>query len=270
MSQLLIQHYLNELQTLRRVSGTSRESVVREAFKTLLKDWGRQEDLTFIPEYEYPTRIKTRVYPDGALLYSLRVPLGYWEAKDTDDDIDEQIEEKFRKGYPQDNIIFENSDEAVLIQNKQTVMRCGVEDPAQLEKLLDLFFAYEREEIADFRKAVEQFKADLPDVLKALREMIERSEKDNEKFRKASLRFLKHAQDTINPNVTAADVREMLIQHVLTEEIFSQVFDDSNFHRQNNVAKELYALENTFFTGKVKHDTLAGLSGFTETSSRLL
>jgi predicted helicase len=31
------------------------------------------------------------------------------------------------------------------------------------------------------------------------------------------------------------------------------------FHRQNNVAKELYTLENTFFTGKVKHDTLAVL-----------
>jgi len=32
VSQLLIQHYLNELQTLRRVSGTSREGVVSEAF----------------------------------------------------------------------------------------------------------------------------------------------------------------------------------------------------------------------------------------------
>ena len=43
--------------------------------------------------------------------------------------------------------------------------------------------------------------------------------------------------------MTAADVREMLIQHILTEEIFSQVFDDNDFHRKNNVAKELYALE---------------------------
>jgi predicted helicase len=259
LSQLLIQHYLNELQTLRRVSGTSRESVVSEAFKTLLKDWGRSRDLIFIPQYEYQTLQKTRVVPDGALLHSLRVPLGYWEAKDEEDDIDAEIEKKFRKGYPQDNIVFEDSDEAVLIQNKQLVMRCGVEDAAQLQKLLELFFGYEREEIADFRKAVEQFKTDLPEVLKALREMIEQAEKDNDKFCKASLRFLKHAQDTINPSVTAADVREMLIQHILTEEIFSQVFDDSNFHRQNNVAKELYALENTFFTGKVKHDTLASL-----------
>lgn len=258
MSQLLIQRYLNELQTLRRVSGTSRESVVREAFKTLLKDWGKSRDLIFIPEFEFTTLQKNRVYADGALLYALRVPLGYWEAKDEEDDLDKEIEKKFRKGYPQDNIIFEDSREAILIQNKQQVMRCGVEEPA-LQKLLELFFSYEPEVIVDFRKAVEQFKTDLPAVLSALRDMIGAAEKENEKFRKASLRFLKHAQDTINPSVTAADVREMLIQHILTEEIFSQVFDNPDFHHKNNVARELYALENTFFTGKVKHDTLAGL-----------
>jgi len=262
VSQLLIQHYLNELQTLRRVSGTSREGVVSEAFKSLLKDWGRSHDLIFVPQYEYGTLQKTRVYPDGALLHSVRVPLGYWEAKDEDDDLDTEIEKKFRKGYPQDNIIFEDSQEAVLFQNKKLVLRCGVEDGDQLKTLLDLFFGYEREEIADFRKAVEQFKADLPEVLKALRDMIERAEKENDTFRKAAARFLKHAQDTINPSVTAADVREMLIQHILTEEIFSQVFGNADFHRQNNVAKELYALENTFFTGKVKHDTLAGMRPF--------
>ena len=86
MSQLLIQHYLNELQTLRRVSGTSRESVVREAFKTLLKDWGKSRNLTFIPEHEHTTLTKSRVYLDGALLYELGVPLGYWEAKNEGED----------------------------------------------------------------------------------------------------------------------------------------------------------------------------------------
>src|ERR1700704_3296907 len=125
MSQLSIQHYLNELQTLRRVGGTSRESVVREAFKTLLKEWGRSRDLIFIPEYEYETTQKTRVYPDGALLHELRVPLGYWEAKDEEDDLDKEIEKKFRKGYPQDNILFEDSHTAVLVQNRHEVMRSG-------------------------------------------------------------------------------------------------------------------------------------------------
>ena len=146
----------------------------------------------------------------------------------------------------------------MLVQDKHEVLRCGVEDAAQLQSLLNLF-DYEREEIADFRKAVEQFKSDLPQVLNALRGMIDIEERDNAAFRIDAIKFLKHAQDTINPNVTAADVREMLIQHILTEEIFSQVFDNPDFHHKNNVARKLYALENTFFTGKVKHDTLSAL-----------
>jgi hypothetical protein len=52
-------------------------------------------------------------------------------------------------------------------------MRCDMADTAQLEKLLKLFFGFERKEIADFRAAVEQFKTDLPAVLQALRAMID-------------------------------------------------------------------------------------------------
>ena len=48
MSQLLITEYLNDLATLKRVSGAQRESVVREAFKDLLKKWGRSQSLVFI------------------------------------------------------------------------------------------------------------------------------------------------------------------------------------------------------------------------------
>ncbi len=87
------------------------------------------------------------------------MPLGYWEAKDTNDDLDTEIEKKLRKGYPQDNIIFENSQTAVLIQNRDEVLRCSMQDVDALERLLDRFFAYERPEIEEFRKAVAQFKA---------------------------------------------------------------------------------------------------------------
>jgi predicted helicase len=262
MSQVLIQQYLNQLQDLRKVSGTHRESVVREAFKDLLKGWARSHDLVFVPEYEIETKTKDRRYVDGALLYELRMPFGYWEAKDEKDDLDAEIETKFRRGYPQDNIIFEDSTEAVLIQNRQEVMRCGVDDVAALEKLLGLFFGYERVEIAEFRKAVEQFKTDLPAVLDALRNMIARAYAENAAFRKASQKFLAHAQEAINPSLTDADVREMLIQHVLTEEIFSKVFGEDDFHQHNNVAKELYALEETFFTGDLKKRTLRGLGSY--------
>jgi len=141
-------------------------------------------------------------------------------------------------------------------------MRCPVDDVDRLWRLLALFFSYERAEIAEFRKAVEQFKSELPAVLGALREMIEGAERDKPEFRTAAARFLKHAQDTINPGIDSADVHEMLIQHILTEEIFSHVFDNADFHRQNNVARELYRLEETFFTGAVKHRTLEALRSY--------
>jgi predicted helicase len=262
MSLHLIQHYLNNLSDLRKASGSNREGIVSEAFKDLLKGYAKSRDLIFIPQYELPRQDGARRIVDGALVYDLRVTFGYWEAKDEEDDLDKEIAAKFRRGYPRDNIIFEDSRTAVLFQRGNEVMRCAVDDTEKLLRLLELFFAYERPEVADFRKAVAQFQADLPEVLEALRAMIEKAQKDNPSFRKAAIKFLKHAQETINPAVTADDVREMLIQHILTEEIFSKVFDEDDFHRQNNVAKELYALEGLFFTGALKKNTLKGLDPY--------
>lgn len=262
MSQLLIHDYLGQLDLIKKVSGSQRETIVREAFKDLLKAWGRQHDLVFLAEYPLKTATKANISVDGALLHELRMPLGYWEAKDAADDLDEEIAKKFKKGYPQDNIVFSDDATVVLWQHRQEVMRCPVEDTAALEKLLKLFFGYERPEIAGFRAAVEQFKTDLPAVLDALRQMIDTAHESNASFRAAEDKFLVHAQEAINPALTDADVREMLIQHILTEEIFAKVFDDSDFHQHNNVARELYALEAAFFTGALKKQTLKGLEAY--------
>jgi predicted helicase len=262
MSQVLIHKYLTELARLKRVGGTGTESVVREAFKDLLKSWGRSLDLTFISEYSISNRAGDRRAVDGALLHTLRVPFGYYEAKDSKDDLEAEIEKKFRNGYPRTNIVFEDSIRAVLYQHGEFVLEANVDDVAGLEKLLKRFFAYERPEIEAFRKAVSQFKADLPAVLQALRQMIEGAERASPDFRNAEGVFLKHAQEAINPSLTDADVREMLIQHILTGEVFAAVFPGTTYHEDNSVARELHKLEATFFTGNTKHQTLKGLAPY--------
>jgi predicted helicase len=50
LSQVLIQQYLNQLRDLRKVSGTHRESVVREAFKELLESWLRSHNVIFVSD----------------------------------------------------------------------------------------------------------------------------------------------------------------------------------------------------------------------------
>ena len=262
MSQILINAYLAEIDRLRKFAGTKTEQVIREAFKDLLKNWARAHSLHFIPELEHVTPLKTKVYPDGTILHDLRVPLGYWEAKDTNDDLEAEIAKKFLKGYPQDNIIFENSETAVLYQNRAEVIRCSMTDTTALYKLVSLFFSYERPEIAQFRRAVTQFRTDLPAILEALRSKINDAYAGNAAFREVADKFLAHAKLTINPTLTEADIREMLIQHILTEEIFTQVFDGGQFHQENNIAQELFKLEKAFFTGAVKKDTLKAMQTY--------
>ncbi len=262
MSQLLIHAYFNEIDRLKKFSGSKTEGIISEAFKDLLKAWSKQNSLIFLSQYEFESPQKNRIRPDGTIVHELRVPLGYWEAKDTDDDLEKEITKKFAKGYPQDNIIFEDSVTAILFQNKQEVMRCSMVDAPTLTKLVALFFSYERLEIAEFRKAVAQFKADLPAVLNALREKIEAAYGTNTAFKTAADGFLAQAKQTINPSITEADIQEMLIQHILTEEIFAHVFNESDFHRENNIAKSLYTLEARFFTGGIKRDTLKALEPY--------
>ena len=262
MSRQLIHEYRAELDRMRAISGSRRESVLRDAFKMLLQRWGRGQDLLLVPEHSLITDKGSRIYVDGALLNSLRIPFGYWEAKDADDRLDREIADKFRKGYPKDNIIFSDDVTAVLFQDGHETARVRMDDADALLTLLTRFFAFERPEVADFRKAVRQFAADLPAILTALRDMIAEKRAASRDFKRAEDAFLQHARDAINPQVSEEDVQEMLIQHILTEDIFAKVFDNPEFHRQNNVAAALYALEGKLFGYGEKQKLLKSLGPY--------
>ena len=58
MSRLFINDYLKQLDLIKKISGSSRETIVREAFKDLLKASGKQHGLVFLAEY--PLKTATR------------------------------------------------------------------------------------------------------------------------------------------------------------------------------------------------------------------
>lgn len=262
MSQLLVSQYQREIADLMQFGGSSDESSIRKAFSNLLDNYSRPQGLRLVDEIEYVTRTGAKVYPDGTLKDALRLTHGYWEAKDEADDLDQEIAKKRAKGYPTDNILFEDSRHAVLIQNDREVMRAAMSDAAALDRLITSFVSYERLEIRDFRRAIEHFKTDLPAVIESLRAMVEQQQQANKAFALALKRFLKLCRDSINADISADDVREMLLQHILTEDIFLRIFDDAQFHRENNIARELTRIEETFFTGTTKKNTLKGLETY--------
>lgn len=82
---------------------------------------------------------------------------------------------------------------------------------------------------------------------------------------KARNAFLEILKDSINPDITTEDVKEMMIQHILTADIFNTIFDEVQFHRENNIAKELENVLATFFTGTVRRATLESIKHYYQT-----
>ncbi|MDM8542381.1 N-6 DNA methylase [Desulfococcaceae bacterium HSG9] len=259
MSKQIINQYYNEIDQYKRYGGTSNESSVRRAFANLLETYCRTKNLVLVDEIALKTSQKR---PDGTVKDALSLDWGHWESKDAKDNLDDEIEKKLAIGYPQFNILFENTKEIVLIRQSCRIMRCLMKDADKLDAVLTEFVSYVRPEIKEFHLAVEKFKEDIPEVIEALRAMIARQARTNKKFKKANAEFQELCKDSINTNVTENDIKEMLIQHILTAEIFDTVFGASHFHRENNIAKKLESVVCTFFTGQVRYNTLARIDSY--------
>jgi predicted helicase len=263
MSLFSIKQYQNEVEKIIHFGGTKKETAIRNAFYNLLNEYAKGKGLMIVTEVTIKaTNSNKNVTPDGTLKDVLRQDWGYWESKDESDILDDEIQKKFDKGYPKDNILFEDSQNAILIQNGVEVFRISMKNADDLHKLITTFINFERPEIKNFRTAIELFKQDIPKVTETLRTIIETAEKENTNYIKASKVFLKLCHDSINPEVTKDDVREMIIQHILTEDVFNTIFDETQFHRENNIARELESVIHTFFTGSIRKTALGSIQHY--------
>ena len=255
-----IERYHADRQRLIDFGGSDSEMNIRRAFAVCLDSYCREhrEKLALIEELG--ASLGNR--PDGTVKDSLRMSRGYWEAKDSRDDLDTEIQRKFNRGYPTDNIIFEDSQTAVLFQNSQQAMRVDMSRPGELHRLIKAFLDYELPDIEEFRRAQQQFKADLPTVIGNLREAVEWAELNNPGYQETAAAFLELCHKAIGPKVSNFDVKEMLLQHILTKDIFLSVFRETQFHRENNIAGQLEVVELTFFTGEVKREAIDRLRAY--------
>lgn len=238
--------------------GATNEGATRFAFQTLLS-------ATLPPRWAVlgEQTLPGNIRPDGVVKDEYKITRGFWEAKDTHDDLDEEIRKKTRRGYPLTNTIFEDTRRAVLYQNRQPVLDVPTNDPAQLARLLAAFYGYEAADTVAFGKAVAAFQADIPDIAKGLQEIITGERERNLKFNAAFDGFRTLCRASIDPGITDAALDEMLIQHLLTERLFRTVFDNPQFTQRNAIAAEIErvidALAGRFFN---RADFLRRLDGF--------
>ena len=222
-----------------RQHGVTHETAVRAAFQALLEACARQVNWTLICEQTLRIPGKNPIRLDGALLDEHSLPCGTWEAKGVKGNLRAEVQNKFDVGYPQENILFQTPERAILYQNGSEVMDADITEPETLVTVLKAFFAYERAHAAEWQAAVARFKDIVPELGTEAAELIKTQHRTNAQFRADFAAFHQLCQAAINPNLSAAAVEEMLVQHLLTERIFRTVFEDPGFAHRNVIAREI-------------------------------
>ena len=233
-----VKEYYDSLRHFEAID-VSHEGAVRDAFQTLLKVCGRRLNWTLVAEHRMMGSQNRRISIDGALLDDFKIAHGYWEAKDMHDDLPTAVLDKFGKGYPQDNIIFQIPKRAILWQNKQQVLDADLTDARQLIEAVETFFDYRPEEQVEWEKAVAEFKEVVPVLGDGLAKLIRGERETNRRFARAFGDFHEKCRQSINSNLSEAAVEEMLTQHLLTERLFRTVFNNPDFTRRNVIANEI-------------------------------
>ncbi|MHB0939291.1 MAG: type ISP restriction/modification enzyme [Armatimonadota bacterium] len=213
----------------------SHEQGLRPAMQNLLATVGKKVGWTLVPEQRLPNG----KVPDGTLRDTFLLPRGYWEAKDTADDLDNEVKKKIAAGYPLSNIIFEDTHRAVLYQDGQRRLEAELRKKEQLADLLHAFTTYAEPDIEQFEQAVTEFKARIPELAQGVLDIIARERKGNKKFVAAFSGFHELCRQALDPRISEAQIDEMLVQHLLTERLFRTVFDNSDFAHRNAIAAEI-------------------------------
>ncbi|WP_027002993.1 type ISP restriction/modification enzyme [Hugenholtzia roseola] len=261
MSIQKINEYYRKVAEIPAFGGKKKESSIRRYFADLLSFYAENKKLRLIDEFAIKN---TSRIADGGLVAEGHFVVGYWEAKDLGDKLEKEIEKKIKDGYPTFNILFEDSNTAVLYQDDQRET-CDMLDAKALHTIITKFVNYESQEARSFKEALSKFTQDVPEIIQVLQNMMQNLEKNNEtEFIQKRKNFHELCKVCINPHILLGDINEMIIQHILTEDIFKNVFADTQFHEENNIAQSLIAIEKTFFIGEFKREIVQKMRPYYE------
>ncbi|MYG05160.1 N-6 DNA methylase, partial [Candidatus Poribacteria bacterium] len=230
------------------------EGAVSSPFAFLLATCAKKVGVTLEPQHAMRSPKGNRIVIDGAIIDPYRLPIAYWEAKDMDDDLPKAIQEKRDKGYPFDNILFQNPERAILYQNDEIALDTNITDPENLIEVLQRLFSYSGITFSDWYDAVDKFSTRIPALADELKTLVEQEHKTNGGFKEAFAGFYQTCRTAINPDLSQAAVEEMLIQHILTERIFLKVFDRSDFTNRNIIAIEIEKVSKALMQHSMSRD----------------
>ena len=250
-SDPIVKTYLKDLQHLKDQQ-ISHELGLKGPFHNLLDKAARRRGWTLVPELPTSSGGR-RIVPDGTVRDEFRLPRGWWEAKDTADDLAAEIRKKLHAGYPSRNTVFEDTRTAILYQDRAEAGEFTLREPVKIAELLNQFFSHDESDEREFKRAMDEFKSRIPDLAQSLYEHIAEAHKKTPRFKVAFADFVALCRQSLNPALSEHMVDEMLIQHLLTERLMRNLFQNSDFTHRNVIASQIQSVKNSIRTTELSN-----------------
>ena len=131
-----------------------------------------------------------------------------------------------------------------------------ISSPSMLKKFLDMIRVAPNDtvetvdkkvtkafdKLSAYEEALKEFASNLDEIINATKALIELRIKNTPKYAAEAKAMLQTCHDVVSDKMSIADIKDMLIQHVITYKIFKLVYDNTDFHTTNVVAKLLERL----------------------------
>ena len=138
-----------------------------------------------------------------------------------------------------------------------------IETDERVQEAFDRFSVY--------KDAIDRFGENLEGIINRTREMVDHAIAGSQEYGTRVQRLLGMCRDVINESMDEGDIRDMLIQHILTYRIFAMVYGERDFHHANVVARELESLKELLgiSNSHVSYDTMELIAeSITDTEQR--
>jgi len=98
------------------------------------------------------------------------------------------------------------------------------------------------DKLSAYEEALKEFASDLDEIINETEALIELRIKNTPRYVAEAKAMLQICHDVVSDKMSIADIKDMLIQHVITYKTFKLVYDNTDFHTTNVVAKLLERL----------------------------
>ena len=139
-------------------------------------------------------------------------------------------------------VILETGSKPKLMQKFMQAIKAGsVDDHIAIDRRVQVAF----DKFSEYRQAVDEFGKNLADIIKKTESAISKAIDGNQKYETQARKMLKMCREVISDQLDMDDIKSMLLQHILTYRIFALVYDVTDFHETNTVARSLEDLKRT-------------------------